>query len=524
MLILSLLVLAITGVTIQVLLHYLKLLLYTRRFPKAGLIYPLIGNANKLYDVPPEEILPVILKLAMKTDLRKMAAALGTKSIMMVFHPETTEAILSSNLHIGKSVEYDPLNDWLGGGLLLSKGAKWKSRRKMLTPAFHFRILEDAMITFNKYANNLTQSLLADGDCGRASLDIFPFMAKCTLDIILESAMGTGWFIQSQKSMDYPQVVNAMLRLIQHRQRSPWLMPDILFNLSPWKRKSDEYLSVLHGFSRSVIEQRRNEMKNSKSNDLGKRTAFLDLLLQARTSEGQELSNSDIQEEVDTFMFEGHDTTACALSWTILLLANHPEEQDRLYEEQIDIFGQENIDGLIENHHLNQMKHLEYCIKEALRLYPSVPVYGRTLESDVKLDGEIVPKGTDFLVISYLLHRNPLIWDRPNDFLPRRFSSDFSSGSSSTTTTTTNKNNSNNNNNNIEPKSLHRSPYAYVPFSAGPRNCIGQRFAMMEEKAILSTLVRKIKFVAIDRVEDVKPVIEIVTRPHRGIHVQCVPR
>nr|AIL94165.1 cytochrome P450 CYP4EB1 [Tigriopus japonicus] len=477
--------------------------MYVRRFPNAGLIYPLIGNANKLYNVAPEEILPVIMNLAMQTDLRKMAAALGTKPIMMVFHPETTEAILSSNVHIGKSAEYDPLNEWLGAGLLLSKGAKWKGRRKMLTPAFHFRILEDAVGTFNTHANALTQTLLSDGDCGLVTLDIFPYAAKCTLDIILDSAMGTDLHTQNQKSIAYPQVVNAMLRLIQHRQRSPWLMPDVLFNLSSWKRKSDEYLSVLHGFSRSVIEQRRREMKFTNQNDLGKRTAFLDLLLQARTSEGQELSDSDIQEEVDTFMFEGHDTTACALSWAILLLANHPEEQEKLFEEQKNIFGHENMNDNVENHHLNQMKHLECCIKEALRLYPSVPVYGRTLESDVKLDGKIVPKGTDFLVISYLLHRNPLIWDRPNDFLPQRFSSEFSTN---------------------EQQSIHRSPYAYVPFSAGPRNCIGQRFAMMEEEAILSTLVRKIRFVAIDSIEDVKPVIEIVTRPHRGIHVQSVPR
>nr|APH81395.1 cytochrome P450 CYP4EB1 [Tigriopus kingsejongensis] len=504
------LVLASLALMIYALVGYIKQLLFIRRFPNAGLIYPLIGNANKLYNVSPDQILTVIVDLAMKTDLRKMAAVLGPRPVMMVFHPETTEAILNSNVHIEKSAEYYPLEAWLGTGLLLATGPKWRGRRKLLTPAFHFRILEDAVETFNRYSQQLVHCLLEDGQNGIHALDIFPYTTRCTLDIILESAMGKSLGVQSHKGLEYPQVVNAMLRLVQHRQRSPWLMPDVLFNLSSWKGQSDQYLRVLHGFTRSVIEQRREDMSAQsqncsqiqKSKATKKATAFLDLLLQAKTLDGQELSLQDIQEEVDTFMFEGHDTTACALSWTILLLANHPHEQEQIFREQCEIFGdQENSStGPVENRHLHQMRYLECCIKEALRLYPSVPVYGRTLASDMLLDGGMVPKGATFLVISYLLHRNPKIWDRPNDFVPDRFR------------------------NASADKIINRNPYSYVPFSAGPRNCIGQRFAMMEEKAILSALVRKIKFIAVDKVEDVKPAIEIVTRPYNGIRVKCVPR
>merc|ERR1719273_1268493 len=108
------------------------------------------------------------------------------------------------------------------------------------------------------------------------------------------------------------------------------------------------------------------------------------------------------------------------------------------------------------------MKYLECCIKEALRLYPSVPIIGRDIEKDTYIDGQMVPKGTCVIVFVHNLHRNPIIWDKPEEFIPERFL-----------------------------ESSKRHPYAYVPFSAGPRNCIGQRFAMMEEKTILSHVLRR---------------------------------
>lgn len=162
-------------------------------------------------------------------------------------------------------------------------------------------------------------------------------------------------------------------------------------------KRHTSYINTLHGFSNKVIRERKAELRDNMINnnnldsmadaydDLGKkkRLAFLDLLIEY-SKEGSKLSNSDIREEVDTFMFEGHDTTSAAISWTLFLLGSHPEYQDRVVEELDSIFGDDReTPATMKN--LLDMRYLECCIKEALRLFPSVPMMGRSVKEDVKI-------------------------------------------------------------------------------------------------------------------------------------------
>jgi len=150
------------------------------------------------------------------------------------------------------------------------------------------------------------------------------------------------------------------------------------------------------------------------------RIAFLDLLLKAVLPDGSKLNDDDIQEEVDTFMFEGHDTTACAISWSLYLLGKNPEVMKKVIDEQKEIFTENYLAEVTQND-LAKMKYLECCVKEALRLYPSVPIIGRNVEKDCIIDGHEVTKGTSLLIFVHLLHRNSLIWERPEEFIPERF-------------------------------------------------------------------------------------------------------
>lgn len=152
-----------------------------------------------------------------------------------------------------------------------------------------------------------------------------------------------------------------------------------------------------------MIRERKEEIREDKLNnnmnnnneevqdaydDVGKkkRLAFLDLLIEA-SKEGTVLSNEDIREEVDTFMFEGHDTTSAAISWTLFLLGSNPEIQEKVAQEMEDIFqGDRNCSATMKN--LTDMKYLECCIKDALRLYPSVPMMARSINEDVQI-GEL---------------------------------------------------------------------------------------------------------------------------------------
>ncbi|KAF2345273.1 Cytochrome P450 [Trinorchestia longiramus] len=273
-----------------------------------------------------------------------------------------------------------------------------------------------------------------------------------------------------------------------------------MFRLLGVGKEHDRCLHILHDLSLRTIRERRRLYKSSTETEQtqveGKkeRLPFLDLLLKY-SAEGENLTDEDIREEVDTFMFEGHDTTATAISMTLYLLGRHPEIQARVHDELDSVL--EGDVGALTSDHLKQLKYLERCLKEALRIYPSVPMIGRVSESDTVLDGKVVPAGTNILVFIYLLHRDPEQFPEPERFDPDRF---------------------------LPEQVAKRHPYAYVPFSAGPRNCIGQKFALMEEKVVLATILRRFRLRSVDDPQQMGVMGELILRPKRGIRVQMWPR
>jgi cytochrome P450 family 4 len=203
-------------------------------------------------------------------------------------------------------------------------------------------------------------------------------------------------------------------------------------------------LKVLHGFTDSVIKTRREELSAKKLgenlNDSGikRKLALLDLLLQA-TIDGQPLNDMDIREEVDTFMFEGHDTTTSGISFCLYNIAKHPKVQQKIYEEiQTQI---RSSDEALTLNDLNNLRYLELVIKESLRLYPSVPYFARRLSEEISVNGYTLPKGCSICIAPYLMGRDAKTFPDPLKFKPERFDVE----------TTTEKVN----------------PFAYVPFSAG---------------------------------------------------------
>lgn len=176
---------------------------------------------------------------------------------------------------------------------------------------------------------------------------------------------------------------------MHHRAFNLWLRNPFLFRMSKLYREEQRLLKTLHGETNNVIRERRElirgwdleklreETSGSYFEGSRKRLAFLDMLLIAQM-EGQEITDLQIREEVDTFMFEGHDTTSSALSFALYLLSLNEKCQEKAYEEAVEFEGREQ----------ESMKYLEAVIKETLRLYPSVPFFSRTVRKDFKL-GEL---------------------------------------------------------------------------------------------------------------------------------------
>ncbi|XP_073962911.1 cytochrome P450 4d2-like isoform X3 [Choristoneura fumiferana] len=346
---------------------------------------PIIGNGN-LFLVDSSEFLQILSNLAYKFGDAYRVHILHHRYIVLS-HPKYIEEIISSTETITKGKSYYFLRPWLGDGLLTSTGQKWKTHRKFLTPAFHYNILHSFLPVFLKNEKILSEQLKrrADGSL----IELFPIFALAALDNIAESIMGVSFEAQKDRESKYVKAIDEASQIMATRMRNIFLNSDVLFALTPYKRLQDKALAVLHNHTKDVIEMRRQQLKNTSANKLNQNSeigmknkhAFLDLLLLAEV-EGHGLDIESIRDEVETFMFEGHDTTASGLVYGLYCIAKHPEVQRKILEEQMEILG-DDLERDPTFSELQQMKYLECVIKESLRLYPSVPIIERLITRDV---------------------------------------------------------------------------------------------------------------------------------------------
>ncbi|GFQ78084.1 cytochrome P450 4V2 [Trichonephila clavata] len=427
------------------------------------------------------------------------------KPFIIFFKPETVEVLLSSTTLIDKSKEYELLSPWLGTGLLTSTGKKWRRRRKLLTPAFHFSILDEFIPVFQEQSSILVSKL--QYLVHEPWVDVVPLMTACTLDIICQTAMGVNIDAQGGRNTEYVRAVHEIGESFMYRVLRPWLYPNFIFKWTAYGRRFYDNLRRVQSLTKRVIKHKRQDMEareeyaviepfsNHSPSQRKKRKAFLELLLEHHLKDPS-FTEEDVSEEVHTFMFEGHDTTAMALSWALYCLGQNPEIQQRVQEELDDIFD-DDIDRDIEREDLTRMKYLECVIKETLRLYPSVPFIARECKNSFTVLNHKVPPHSLCLILTCELHQDPESFPEPEKFIPERFFPENSKG---------------------------RHPYAYVPFSAGPRNCIGQKFAMMEEKIVLANILRKFRVTSLDPRDEVLVTPNLTTKNVKPLRLRFEPR
>ncbi|XP_026681242.1 cytochrome P450 4c21 [Diaphorina citri] len=276
-----------------------------------------------------------------------------------------------------------------------------------------------------------------------------------------KTAMGTK--LHGQEGEEYIKAVTKACAMVMKRAQDPTLFNDYFFYFSWSGYQTRKCLKTLHQFTENVIKERRAEYRKKKQN-------LTDLQTDNNESSSVILKKPRREAEL---------------------------ESDKVVSEIEDIFGPQECKD-IRKEHLKKMEYLEKVLKESLRLYPSVPYISRWLEQDLVLGEYTIPAQSNIGIMSYLMHRSPELYPDPEKFDPERFSKENSAG---------------------------RHPFAYIPFSAGPRNCIGQRFAMMEEKVILTQLLRKFRFEAVSSPDQVKCIPYVVLRPlNSELMVRITPR
>ncbi|XP_017070067.2 LOW QUALITY PROTEIN: probable cytochrome P450 4d21 [Drosophila eugracilis] len=417
------------------------------------------------------------------------------------------EAILSSGTLLKKAHLYRFLDDFLGDGILLSTGHKWTSRRKALAPAFHFKCLENFVEIMDRNSGIMVEKLKKVAD-GKTSVDLFKYVSLEALDVITETAMGIQVNAQSDPNCPYTKALKSVVyiesnRLASVSQRYDWLFPIA----APFVyRRLQRDIRLMQDFTDKVIRERRAILEQSKADgsyrpiimgdeETGKKSkmALLDILLQA-TVDNKPLTNKDIREEVDVFIFAGDDTTTSGVSHALHVISRHPRVQKCIYEELVSVLGQD-PDAPVTQAKLLELKYLDCVVKETMRLHPPVPILGRFLPKDLQVGDKVIPGNTSILLMPYYVYRDPEYFPDPLTFKPERW---------------------------LNGKEASTVPFTYIPFSSGPKNCVGQKFANLQLKTLISKVIRHYELLPLG--EDLKPTYTFILSSSSGNHVGLMPR
>uniref|UniRef100_A0A8C9SLP7 aromatase n=1 Tax=Scleropages formosus TaxID=113540 RepID=A0A8C9SLP7_SCLFO len=414
-----------------------------------------------------------------------------------VTHPQAAVASVTYK----DELFYGFLRPWLGQGLLLSNGEHWSRHRRLLTPAFHFDILKNYVTIFNKSTDIMHEKWCRLVEEGQNCLDMFEQISLMTLHSLLKCTFSYDSNCQEHPS-EYIAAIYELSTLVVQREHRMLYHWDWLYWRTDEGRRFRRACAMVHRFTANIVQKRRAALnqqqepeQQSRSSKAKKVTDFIDVLLLSRDEDGNGLTDEEIKAEADTFMFEGHDTTASGISWILYNLALHPDHQDRCRAE-VDALLQGRDSEEIEWNDLSNLPYTTMCIKESLRLHPPVTAVTRRFAQDMTVPGgRVIPQGNICLVSIYGTHHNPDIWPNPEVYDPMRFDPENSKG---------------------------RSSHAFVPFSAGPRNCIGQNFAMAEMKVVVAlTLLR---FRVTPRDSEVRRLPELILRAERGLWLRLEPR
>ena len=458
--------------------------------PKA---HPILGNLDR--HMPSEEGIINTQKYTLDHPTEKVARfSVGPflHFIRLCFPEEIRELLCMKPDELPKNkFLYGIIEKYLGEGLLISNFDKWQYRRRLLTPGFHYDVLIPYVSVFNDSVEVFIDKCDRQIKDGKDWIGIFETVTLLTLDNMLKCVCSYESHCQCMQEDD--EYVSAIKNNTDLARLQVFYLPyqiKPIFYLSPDGARWRKNCKIVQEHALKVIRHRRDHLLS----DQGDLTAkpykdFIDILLTARDGDGNGLTNQDIVEEMTTFIFRGHDTTASGVSWTLYLLAAHPHCQDLCREEIRAILNGRDSER-IQWEDLPKLHYLSMCIKESLRLYPPVHDVFRTNVKDINLGGYLIPKGANIVISIGGLHHNPHVWTDPLVFNPLRFDCDLPGG----------------------------HPFAFIPFSGGHRNCIGQKFAFNEELITIARILNRYKLEPITKSFRRIPVV--VLKPEQDIRVK----
>jgi len=451
---------------------------------------------NQLKQIPAENGYPVIGNLHRFGPLNRLSwlkqmqeihgdvfrLKLFNRHLIVVASADEVQRILKTEYKIftKDSVAFEKVKKFLGNGLVTNEGTSWLRQRRLMQPAFHQKtigLLADEMIS-------CINRLLARFDSYHqrgASFELGHEMMSLTMDVVVKTLFGSAF--NDRETARITQIFNLVLQETNRRILFPIRALQRIPTRASWYY--DRHIEELNEVIQSLIHKRRNS--GEEHNDL------LQMLLDAQDEEtGAGMSDVQLRDEIMTLFLAGHETTGTALSWTLLLLDRHPEWWKKVAEEVDQVLGIRTPEAS----DYNSLEITRRVIYEAMRLYPPVPLLVRSPQQPFQIGNYTIPKGAQLLPGIFLLHRDKRHWVAPDSFNPNRF---------------------------LKENEEARHPFAFIPFSAGPRVCIGFHFATMEAVFTLAMVVQRFR-VQIDQDYHIQPDFTFTLRPKAPVMATVKPR
>ncbi len=374
---------------------------------------------------------------------------LSPRRIFLVTHPDGVKHVVQDNhTNYIKGPWYKVLKPLMGDGLFSSDGDLWKRQRRLVQPAFQKKHHPMMAEVISGATAGMLDRWEANAAGGKA-IDARGEVILLTLEILLRSMFSGDLMgyeqelreavIEYERHMDLVSAVNSV--------KLPAWFPSV------GRRRFQNAVRTLEQFIFRVVEQRRRTQTDNGD--------LVSLLLWARDEEtGQSMSDRQIRDELMTMLQAGHDTVSDAISWTWYLMAKHPDVRQKVEREVDSTLGGRptRFEDLL------QLAYTERVIRESMRIYPPAWVFARTPVDDDVICGYHIPAKSLVVISPYVTHRLPGLWENPETFDPDRFLPERSEG---------------------------RPRFAYYPFSAGPRQCVGASMAILEAQMIISMTAQR---------------------------------
>jgi cytochrome P450 len=385
-------------------------------------------------------------------------------------HPDLIDFVLVRNHQNFLKDQVIRNSRWFfGDGLLTSEGEHWKKQRRLSQPAFH----RERIALYSRIVTEYAEQMLWTWQDG-AIIDVHQEMMRLTLRIVVRALFN----VEAEQTEEICRCLNIMMR---NTTGARMLLPPSFRRLPlPGMFEVRRAVSKLNHTVYQIISRRRRNHQDSGD--------LLSMLIEARDEDGSRMDDQQLRDEVLTFLLAGHETTALALSWAWHLLSQNSPEERKLHHE---------LDHVLAGRtpafsDLPSLPYAEAVIKESMRLYPPAWSVARTAIDDFDLRGYRIPAGANIVMSQWIMHRDPRFFSNPDKFDPDRWT----------------------------PDALQKLPrFAYFPFGAGPRQCIGASLAMMEAVLLLATIARTFQLCPVEP-HAVVPVPGITLRPKQGIRVQ----